>query len=228
VNKYHPNKIIVCNDYPPYKRSMFYADYKTDRGKLDPEFYEYIQSSREFCYQFLKYLNISLWIDKGYESDDLMGYYVKMHFNENIILVSNDNDLNQLLTITVQIHKKNRLYTAIDFKTEYEIESEDWINILAMCGTHNNIKNLYKGLGEKTALKIFKDKNKFNELLQKYGDQYYKNKKLIELPFDLGITPVIENTEPFSSDREVINYLIKEFGIRITPSMFEAFNILKS
>lgn len=144
-------------------------------------------------------------------------------------MASNDDDLLQLLTPKVRIIKGNKIITENDFIAEYEIQPQDWISILAMKGTHNNVPNLYKGLGIATALKIFKDGVKFDEMLSSHELEFGRNIQLITLPFDDEITiPEFENIRPthIESDREVLNFLMRSFGIRITYEMEEAFKVL--
>jgi len=229
INVHKPTKVIVCNDYPPYKRSVTCAEYKGDRQKLEDDLFDYIQNSKKFCYKFLEYLGIPLWFEKGFECDDLFGAYCKKFDSESIILSSNDNDLNQLLNAKISIYKQNKQYTIDNFRQEFNIEPDDWIKVLAMSGTHNNLKNLYKGLGIKTAIKILKDKVKMDNMLFSYKEQYENNLKLIKLPYDDTITiPDFGKIAIIDSEREAINYLMREFGIRITSQMNESFAILRS
>ncbi len=227
INLYKPDIIIVGSDKKPYKRTEIFPDYKKKDKPYDEELGAFIRESTPYCKQLLDKLHIPLWEVEGYEYDDLAAILV--HRNrykmESITLVSNDEDLFALLNTNVSIHRSKGLYALDDFKKEYGIHPSEWSEVEAMCGTHNNIPNLYKGLGKKTALKIYKNREKMKEIVEKYSEQYLLNLSLILLPIDFNVNLKLENRTPFMIT-PVENFLIHNFGISITKSMSDAFYLL--
>lgn len=225
VNLYKPDVVVVCHDKKPYKRNILFPDYKKkDKIEFDQERFDFINESKLYCKELLKILKIPFWEEEGYECDDLMAILV--HKNkyklDNIILTTNDDDLCQLLNMNVSIHKNKGLYTMEDFIKENGIHPSEWSEIEAMCGTHNNIPKLYDRLGRKTAIKIYKDRSKMKDLVEKYGEQYLFNLALILLPIDFNVNLKLENRCPFTF-KSIENFLIHKFGITITKSMNDCF-----
>lgn len=227
INLHKPNSFLICDDSPPYLRSKIYPNYKLNRKKttVSPERSKYIKLSIKQCKEFIDKFNIPYWSVDGYECDDLMAVYCKNHPNEKILLLSNDDDLYQLITKNVTIYNKKAFTTEELFMTKYGIEPCQWPTVLAMAGSHNNVQNFYKGLGIKTALKIIKNDEEFKNLMYIYNDKFNENLRLVSLPYNN--IPCINPPKVSINDREVLNFLIRNFGIRVTSSMEECFNHLK-
>lgn len=229
INLYKPTDVIVTNDFPPYKRKELFNKYKQKRKEkeFDLERSTYIKESKIYCRELLDTLNIPLWEEKGYESDDLMGILVhkNKYLLDEIILVSNDDDLFALLNKNVFIHRKNCLYSADDFINEYKIHPSEWSEVEALCGTHNGIPSLYPRLGRKTALKIYKDRERLLKVISDYKDQYLMNLSLILLPIDFKVEIKPFNRQPFTF-KKIENLIIQKYGITVTKAMNDCFAFL--
>lgn len=233
VSAHTPDGVIVCADKPPYKRKEMYSGYKADRlNNPDPSRSAYIKESKILIREFLHHLNVPMWEEPGYESDDLIALSITKYKEtfEEIIICSNDDDLYQLLDINVKLQKSKQLYTIDDFFQEFPDISHPmlWFFIQAMCGNHNGVKPLYKGLGIKTAIKISKDTEKSKEIVSKYADRWLENINLVHIPVDEEVidnVPFILDSHSFSLKR-VEKFLMQECGIRITKPMDESFLIL--
>lgn len=221
INLHKPDYIIVCGDAPPYKRKALLEGYKYKKHN-DNDFFKYYLESKEYCKQFLDKIGLPLYTVGGYECDDLIADIIRKNQGD-FIIVSNDDDLFQLLDENVSIFRSHILYTLNDFIKEYGISPPIWANVKAMCGGHNNIKPIYRGLGIKTALKIVKDADKFLEFLDSYATIFNKNLSVTILPFDY-LIPDYKITKANFDERELINWLMREFGIGITHAMESSFN----
>jgi len=225
VNIHKPNRVVVCTDSPPLIRKQEYTNYKANRKKLDDDFFTYSIESRKYVQEFLQDSGIIRWGVKGYEADDLIAAICGRYWDHEIVICSNDDDLFQVLTSSTTIQRNKGTYTQQDFQNEYGINPIEWTIVRAMCGNHNNIPPIYKGLGVKTALKIVKDKDKWKEFSSKYTDELFKNLALVTLPhksFKREWIPDIEKKESID-ERDLDNILTKRFGIQVTNQMYEAF-----
>jgi 5'-3' exonuclease len=231
INYHKPDHIVVCADKPPYKRSTAFKLYKKDRNPPTPTYnrLDYIKVSRNLIRYMLETMNIRVWEEQGYESDDLIALMVR-HYKGvgRIVICSNDDDLYQLLDVNVFLQRSKDVYGLTEFKNEFPtLEPFDWSLVTAMCGSHNGVKNIYKGLGIKTAIKILNDEDKLNKFMKEYGKQYMANVILTSLPFDDDIMANIPRLDSYGfSLRKLENFLMRDCGIQITKAMDDAFSII--
>ena len=154
IHWYKPTHILICDDTKPYLREQLFPNFKGDRKhkphKTDPDgfhFPEVRDYNKSFCFELFDALGIPVWKIEGLEADDLIAAAVQTYINcpkeqqpyEQIIIRSNDTDLNQLLSSDdscdmVKMSKKssyatkNDLYGYEQFKEEFpDLEPEDWV-----------------------------------------------------------------------------------------------------
>lgn len=232
INKYNPTHIVVCKDSPPYFRKQLYPDYKEDRKATEkPSWYDHRTITYKMVDKFLELVGIIPWESKGHEADDLIAHMTKeLHSAyDNIYILSNDDDLYQLLgyqNVTLLKKAGNMNYPA--FKREYPmLEPQDWIQITAMTGTHNAVKGIER-CGLKTAIKWFEYELNTGLAHKKVMDNrelIERNKKLIQLPLSSDDHP-ISSVIPASlniNTRKIIRYM-SQYGINYTGAMDKAFS----
>jgi len=226
MNKYEPTSIITCTDSPPYLRLKEYSDYKKRRKKeTDLKIISNKQIARMQCETLMDLLGIPLWEIKGLEADDLI-YYVCNKIVETadrVIIVSNDDDLNQLFYTFpyIELDRSGKLYTDKKFFEEYSNWTKrDYINYLAIKGTHNGVPGL-RGFGEKKTRDII-EKGEVSSYLEEYPElQQYR--KIIMLPY-MTLSDKIEKTLKFHKKKNVQEAMrmIQNHGIKITPQINNA------
>jgi DNA polymerase-1 len=224
VGLFFPDNIVVCSDGHPYFRKDIYPDYKGDRKKVhDIEFFEIIKESRKHCELFLGTLDIQFWKVPGFEADDLFAFLCQEYQKQfaSIVIVSSDDDLFQLLKWdNVKLQRNKVLYTRANFDSEYNDLSPDldWVYIKAMAGTHNGVPGLPR-VGMITALKIFRDKERFEKIYKEHSSLLDVYKRCIELPFSTNTVPAIPKLESTRYvERKLIKFLSK-FGIELQSWM---------
>lgn len=182
--------VLICWDSKVNKRKNIYPEYKANRrSKTEDE-----KLNKINLYELMQYLKDELktlgeWavIEKeGYEADDLIAYFSNM-CDSNCLIVSNDNDLYQLLDnkIDMFLIKDKKIYTKRDFEDEYLIPVDFWPTVKAFAGDRSdNIKGIY-GIGIKTAIKYYlHDVDKLSQLYDENSDLINLNYKIISLPID--------------------------------------------
>jgi 5'-3' exonuclease len=163
------------------------------------------------------------------EADDLIAKAV-YHFEDNykkIYVLSNDDDLNQLLNIqNLILLRKNREYNWETFYEEYPtLCADDWIMLTALTGTHNAIKGIER-VGTKTALKIMNDAIKLEDTYSKHKELLERNYSLIQLPypnFAWNTIQIPKLNSPKISETGLMRY-VERYGIRYSTAMMEAFS----
>ncbi|WP_088105332.1 5'-3' exonuclease [Halalkalibacter urbisdiaboli] len=144
-------------------RRQYFSAYKETRGELP----EALIQQYETCERLLNELGIKQLVTPPYEADDAIGaiscLWKKQYEEQPCYIYSNDKDLLQLLNEqTTQIiagKKGDQLYTLTNFKEDYGITPEQWIDVKALLGDKSDNIPGCPGVGEKSAL----------PLIQQYG-----------------------------------------------------------
>lgn len=234
LNEHQPDVVAIGTDtYPLIKKKLF-PEYKSDRKKPDEDVFNYLKESRKYTTELIKLIGVPFIEIEGFEFDDIAYSYTTLLsgiYSDDpvstckLIICSNDDDLFQLLRENIILHRNKGIYTIRDFEMEYGISPYKWEIVQCLSGNHNNVPNLYKGLGIKTALKIVKDDNLLDKVIQDNKEQYDKNERLVELYAPA--VPKINNIcmSQFSI-RKLQNWLITEFGVQWNSSFDDAMRIL--
>ena len=198
AKKFNSNKFVFVWDSRESLREEIFPKYKFKRKnkvktdeeiKLDNVAYAQFSIIKDEILPILGFKNNFMY--EGYEADDLIARIVfKYHSNTDIIIISTDEDLYQLLKSNVALYsiRKKQTYTNITLWKEYRITPDEWgeVKTIAGCGTDEvpGVPNV----AEKTAAKYINKKLSFN--LKTYRDiksfpkeDYERNKKLVILPF---------------------------------------------
>lgn len=223
VNATNPNSVIVVSDKKPYIRNSLFKDYKKKHVKSEvPQ--EVIQFNYDKVNKFLELLNISVWMEKGLEADDLIAICCNKLYDsfEQIIIASSDSDLYQLLKysnvfLRKKVGKKYVLYSKEHFRKEYGMTTKQFIRYLSLKGTHNSVPGI-KGIGIKGARKISLNEELWSDTYDKHKEELDLYRKLIRLPFDVPIVKFPKLTETRYSDREMIK-LLSSVGIDVNRQM---------
>lgn len=224
--------LLVCCDAKPYKRAELYPALKGNRKLLDEQTKTMFSVNRNLVNQFLETANIPIWSVRGYEADDLL--YVAAaryrHRFDRIVIRSNDSDVFQAFELHGRAEicfsrntKEKAYFTGSDFMSEYGVSPDMWPWVAALAGSHNGVRGIDR-VGPKTAVKI---------LNTGCLDQYKKshpfvigNYRICKLPLDTAIQHAkIPSVVPRLGYRRTVNFL-SSLGIRVTPSMDTAFQLL--
>jgi len=131
---------------------------------------------------------------EGYEADDLIASLVlNRRSNQEIIIVSSDNDLFQLLAPGVWLKRAKDTYTHDRFMEEWGIAPFLWADVKAIAGCSSDGVIGIRGIGEKTAVKYLVGSlprdSKAYRLIEENRNVWQFNLPIVRLPM-LG-TPVI-------------------------------------
>lgn len=196
--------------YPPYKETGNHK--KAARGTDEVEDYKALHEQLDDLYNTvlpqLGFVNVIRW--NGLEADDVIAGVIK-HGQAHPaywepepddwpdiewIIVSTDRDLYQLLAPNVRIYHtgKKEEYTEDDFKAQYGINPDQWVEAKAMGGCYGDNVAGVGGISDPAkstksrALKILRGeikKGAYVDQLNSELGQYMleRNRQLIQLPF---------------------------------------------
>jgi DNA polymerase-1 len=208
LKKTRANQVVFALDSKTSKRKELYPEYKAKRKqsktpaqiKLDKLAYPQFTKLTDEILPEIGYRN--LFSVDGLEADDIIGSICKQNKNDQIIIVSSDKDMYQLLTNNVCMisPSTNKYYTISDFRNEYHIEPKIWKRVKSLGGCSSDQisgvpippKDKTKRqthVGEKGALNYLTGKMKpntkaFKAIESRAGkDVINRNKALVILPF---------------------------------------------
>lgn len=212
AKKFKSGNIIILWDSEHSKRKELYLGYKVkDESKSDPILKEqraYIKGEYENVKIILKNLGFASYNRWGYEADDLFFWYLNQFQNEDIIIVSRDEDLYQLLTF-----KNCRIYNPHMKKfvgrkyllEKYEVEPEQWPLYKAINGCKSDMVPGIKGIGDKSTIDYLLQRAK-PTVSKTIVDNWHivsRNMFLVQLPFVC--PPITKKIKPFKQKETIIN-----------------------
>lgn len=152
-------RVIVCRDWPPYKRKEVYAEYKAHRPEREPE--ELAQM--RFLGEEMVRLGFSVAGVKGYEADDVIATLAKAYgeWCSDVRIVGPDKDCSQCITTNVKqyipppsIDKDWQVRDAAGVISKFGVPPAQMAMFQALWGdAGDNIPGVEK-VGEKTAREL--------------------------------------------------------------------------
>lgn len=170
IHKFTPDQIICCWDMGSKTfRSEIYEGYKANRSAPPEELVPQFELVRQVT-EVLNMPNVGL---ENYEADDCIGTLARRNAKDNeIIILTGDHDLLQLVddNIKVAIMKKGQgNYEVFDHQNFHEkkgIHPNQIVDLKGLMGDSADNYPGVRGIGEKTALKLLKEHETIDNLLE--------------------------------------------------------------
>jgi 5'-3' exonuclease len=211
ARRFESNNFVFCWDSKHSKRRDMFPSYKWKRRADKSQ--EDIMSDQIAYGQFdelrlrvlpeLGFNNI--FMQNGYESDDIIASIAIENSDPENIVVSSDNDLYQLLNhCSLYNYTKRETTTKTIFKRMYGIDPSDWISVKTLVGcVTDNVPGI-DGVGDKKAIAFLKGEMKsgktFDKILTHDEGKKELTRKLVTLPFYGTMSCEIRNNN-FSLDK---------------------------
>ena len=173
IREIAPQYIATTFDSPgPTFRQKIYPPYKATRVKAPQELYDQIPRIKEL----LNSLGILVIAQKGYEADDLIGTIARQVKKIDIIILSGDKDLLQLVNDRTKIMLLKRglsqveIYDREAVRQKYEgLRVDQLLDLKALQGDKSDNIPGAPGIGEKTAIKLLKQFGSLDNLYKEMG-----------------------------------------------------------
>jgi len=195
-----PQHVLVVFDAKGSNfRHEIYPQYKANR----PPIPESLAVQVPIIKELVSALGIPTLEQEGYEADDLIGTFCRYLQEKefNVIIVSGDKDLKQLLAPKVSMWDPMRdTYTTWkDLKAQTGLEPRQLVDVMALSGDPvDNIPGV-PSVGEKTALKLIQEhgslekvyealgemRGKLREKLANYKEQAFLSRELVRIKEDV-------------------------------------------
>lgn len=164
IKRFNPKYLVCVFDSPkPTFRHEKFKEYKAHRKPLDPELISQFPMAREVVASF----NIPLFIQDGFEADDLIGALAKTHIPAAAekVIITGDQDILQLVddkrNIAVYMAGNafvaSKLYQEADVAAKYGFTPAQVIDYKALLGDPpDNIPGV-PGIGKKGAVELIRE-----------------------------------------------------------------------
>lgn len=241
VELIQPENMVVTWDMGKETiRNEWFKDYKANRTAPPKEMIPQFDYVKEIIHDMGIYqLGIH-----GYEADDIIGTLAVNY--DDLIIVSGDRDLLQLLgkNNNIWLTKKGfteyHYYTEQDFTEEYNITPEQFVDVKALMGDSGDGYYGVKGIGEKTALKLVREYTNVENIIENInslskGLQTKILNDMSSLQMSHKLARIITDVE-FSHDeyldhskliidKEKIDRTLVDHDLRITQKYMHTLNI---
>ena len=150
--------VFIMDGHGKNFRHEIFPAYKANRPAAPEELVMQIEPLRKM----VRALGMKVVVSEQCEADDCIASLAAKYGKERpIVIVGVDKDLRQCLTPNVVMwdpaSKEEKLVTLDSFRSDTGLEPEQWPDVQALIGdTSDNVPGV-KGIGEKTAEKLFRD-----------------------------------------------------------------------
>lgn len=150
--------LFVLDGQGPHFRHELYAEYKANRPPAPEE----LKQQFEPVKTMLSRLGVHVEVSEYAEADDYIASLAKKYSAERpVVIIGMDKDLKQCLNENVVMwdpaSREEKIVTMQSFTAETGLQPAQWPDVQALIGdSSDNIPGI-KGIGEKTAIKLFQD-----------------------------------------------------------------------
>ncbi len=196
-NQFDTKNIAFCFDSKESHRKKLFSGYKSDREKKRNEMTQeerrkyilmvtQINILRQDILPYLGFRNI--FHEEGHEADDMIASFCYINKDEEIIIVSADQDLYQILNARIRIWNptQQKMVNNKQFTKEWEVGAAQWALVKAIAGCKSDSIPGVPGVGEKTAARFVANtlkEGKKTEQIRAAKDLVRNNLRLTSLPF---------------------------------------------
>lgn len=221
-----PNRLVIVFDSPvPSFRKKIYGDYKANRERPPED----LPAQFEHIKDFVSRYPLASIQEDGYEADDLIASLVRQNKGAEIVIVSADKDLMQLVGDKVCMYDsmRERWIQEPEVLERFGVGPNQVADVLALAGdASDNIPGV-SGIGEKTAAKLVCEwgnleaildhaeeiKGKVGSSLRQDAANARLSKKLVLLKEDLSIQG-IKDDHLLPPNQKVLNDLYRELELK--------------
>lgn len=168
-----PSYIAVCFDRAaPTFRQELYVGYQQHRPKMADDLVPQI----DLIHKVLEKMHVAVFEIDGYEADDLIGTIAYQVKNYDVIIVSGDRDMLQLVNSHVKVLgpvvgiTNMVMYDSQKVQEKYGLKPSQIIDYKALVGDASDNYPGVSGIGPKTASGLLQEYKTFENLYKHIGD----------------------------------------------------------
>jgi len=214
------DNFVFAWDSKESKRKTLLTDYKEKETPTENDLsaYKQFDQIREIILPALGFKNILY--QKGFEGDDVIASFVKSHPNNQITIVTSDNDMYQLLNDLVFSYSiiNKKYFNKSDFIKKHGIDPSLWWKVKSIAGDYaaKGLKGV-PDVGHVSAISYLKGtlspgSKKFKSIVSGAYDELIKrNESFLKLPIEGTATFELQSETLYSKD---FLHVFKELNFR--------------
>jgi DNA polymerase-1 len=209
-------------------RNDIYEEYKANRKETPEDLIPQFPLIRHACTSF----SVPIFEKKGFEADDIIASYTALEKDRDIVIISSDKDLMQLVSDRVKLYDpiKNKMIDRDGVQDKFGVRPDQVIDVQSLAGdSSDNIPGV-PGIGIKTAsaliqefgtLEVLLDRaheikqNKRRESLIEFSDQAILSKKLVTLCTEVPDLLLLDHLKVEDPKPEKVRSFLEEQGFSI-------------
>lgn len=167
LDEIKPTHVVVAWDLPkPTFRHEKYVAYKAQRPKADQEMVEQIARVKEV----ITAMGVKQVEQEGFEADDIIGTLAKNYGDEEVVILTGDQDTMQLVTEKVKVmtpakgKEQTKIFGPEQVKDKYGVDPKQIVDYKALIGDNSDNIPGVAGVGPVTAAKLLSEYNTLDEI----------------------------------------------------------------
>ena len=173
IQNQKPTHLVITFDMkePTFRKKLF-TEYQSHRPVID----ESMVSQIVFLHEILSKMGITIFELSGYEADDVIGTLAKQAENAEVIIITGDRDILQLVTDKIRVLmpvkglSESKLFGIGEVEERMGVFPSEIIDLKALIGDPSDNYPGVPGIGPKTAILLIK-KYKTIENIYKHIDE---------------------------------------------------------
>jgi DNA polymerase I len=208
-------------------RNDLYPNYKANRRETPEDLIPQFPLIRQACQAF----GVPLFEKEGVEADDIIATYAAQQKEREVIIVSSDKDLMQLVSDRVKLYDpiKNKIIDTQGVYEKFEVAPTQVIDVQSLAGdSSDNIPGV-PGIGIKTAATLIQEFGTLENLLEnahtikqekrrasliQFKEQAELSKKLVTLKTDVTDLPLPSSLRVGTIPQSSVSSFLDEQGFR--------------
>ncbi|HNZ52847.1 MAG TPA: DNA polymerase [bacterium] len=187
VDKFKGYSFVAALDSKtPTFRKDYFPEYKANRKEVDPN----LKCQFKHIEKMLEALNVTIFSMDGFEADDIIASIAEKNRGSDIVIISSDKDLTQLINENVFLYDsmKEKLIGADAVKEKFGVYPNKMKEFLTLTGdSSDNIPGI-PGVGPKTAAALLEEYGSIDNIYNNIGNlkpslktKFEENRKLVEV-----------------------------------------------
>jgi len=231
ISDLEPSHIAVCFDRKePTFRKKISKQYQAHRPEMDKELVSQVSVIKEL----VDALNIPRYEKAGYEADDLIGTISKNCIVDEVVIVTGDKDIMQLIDSKIKVYmpvrglSQAKLYNETETKKKMGVLPSQIVDYKALVGDPSDNYKGVPGIGPKTAESLLEEyknlDNIYNNLdkiggsvekkLEENKESAYESQKLAQILINVKIDFDLETASQWQVDSKKALNFCENYSLR--------------
>ncbi len=220
ITEFSPTHLVVAFDLPkPTFRHKLFKGYQAKRPKMVDDLISQIKPIHELVRAF----DIPIFEKEGFEADDVIGTLAQKANVDEIIIVTGDKDIFQLINKKVRVYALNRGISGGELVDEKKVEEilgikpSQIVDYKALAGDPSDNYPGVTGIGPKTARKLLDEHGTLKQIIAKKlvkdKEAALLSQELAQIKKNMKLKFKLEESE-LNYDKEKVRVIFEKFRFK--------------